>query len=229
MTDHREPILRLRNVSRTYTGASEVHALQNVNIEISAGDHVAIVGRSGAGKSTLLNILGLLEQPTSGEYWVRGLNTSECSARQITSMRANTFGFVFQSFHLLKTHSVRENVAVGLMYNDHRASVRRDTINAIVERVGLSHRINAFPSTLSGGEQQRVAIARALAGRPQVLLCDEPTGNLDSATASQVLGLLDELNATGITLLVVTHDRDVANRAQRQIVMADGTVMIEAA
>jgi putative ABC transport system ATP-binding protein len=191
---------------------------------VAEGEHIAITGPSGSGKSTLLHVLGLLDVPTTGRYLLAGSETSGLCDRDRTSVRGQLIGFVFQSFHLLANRSVTDNVMLSSLYrgSDHRHR-RADALSAL-DRVGLAHRADAHPSTLSGGERQRVAIARAIANRPRLLLCDEPTGNLDTHSTAGVLDLIDELNVAGVTILVITHNVAVASRAGRQLVITDGVV-----
>ncbi|NUR28998.1 MAG: ABC transporter ATP-binding protein [Catenulispora sp.] len=217
------PVLQLRGVSRTYPGPPPVEALRPVDLTVHAGEHVAIVGPSGSGKSTLMNLLGLLDRPTGGTYLLDGIDTSALSEKDRTGLRGRRIGFIFQSFHLMPYRTCVENVMLAQLYTDRRPRARRrgDAVEAL-QKVGLGHRLNAVPTTLSGGERQRVAIARALVNRPSLLLADEPTGNLDSATAAAVLALLEDLVRDGITLLIITHDPAVAARAKRHVRIADG-------
>jgi putative ABC transport system ATP-binding protein len=214
------------DVTRTYEldGVS-VPALRGVSLTIPAGDYVAIVGQSGSGKSTLMHLLGGLDRPTSGTLLIDGRDVSTLSPGEMAHLRNATIGFVFQSFHLLTRTTARDNVALPLVYRGMGRRERRARATAMLDRVGLAHRLDHRPNQMSGGEQQRVAIARALVTGPSVLLADEPTGNLDSATGQSVLALLESLNADGVAVVVVTHDRDVAARARRQIVMRDGLIV----
>ena len=215
------------DVKRTYEldGVS-VPALRGVSFTVPAGDHVAIVGPSGSGKSTLMHLLGGLDRPTSGRLLIGGRDVATLNAHELAKLRNSTIGFVFQSFHLLARTSAVDNVALPLVYRGMRAGERRRKAIATLETVGLGHRLDHRPNQLSGGEQQRVAIARALVTDPEVLLADEPTGNLDTMNGQAVLGLLEALNRErGVALVVVTHDRDVAARAARQIVMRDGEIV----
>jgi putative ABC transport system ATP-binding protein len=218
-----------RDLTRTYKleGLS-VDALRGVSLDIAPGDHVALVGPSGSGKSTLMHLLGGLDRPTSGSLVIGGRDIARLSAGDLARLRNETIGFVFQAFHLLPRTSAVDNVALPLVYRGLRAGERRRRAAAMLDRVGLAHRMGHRPSQLSGGEQQRVAIARALVTEPVVLLADEPTGNLDTVTGQSVLGLLEELNSErGVALVIVTHDRDVAGRARRQVVMRDGVVVTQ--
>lgn len=222
-------LLALVDVERTYKGPPPVTALLPTNLSIQAGDSVSLMGRSGSGKSTLLNLMGLLDQPTSGTVRFAGLDTSSLSDRKISAVRANSIGFVFQSFNLIPQRTATENVILGLIYQGVPHSERGSLALQALDRVNMRHRSSALPAHLSGGERQRVAIARAIAGRPALLLCDEPTGNLDAANSAAVLDLLDSLRADGITVVVVTHDIDVAARSHRHLVMTDGRVREEPA
>jgi putative ABC transport system ATP-binding protein len=213
------------DVSRTYEldGVS-VQALRGVSLTVEAGDYVAIVGTSGSGKSTLMHLLGGLDRPTGGTLLIGGRDVSKLTPNEMAELRNSTIGFVFQSFHLLARTTAQDNVGLPLVYRGIGRRERRERASAMLERVGLAHRVTHRPNQMSGGEQQRVAIARALVTGPSVLLADEPTGNLDSATGQSVLALLESLNADGVAVVLVTHDRDVAARAHRQIVMKDGLI-----
>jgi len=215
------------DVTRTYEldGVS-VPALRGVTLEVAPGDYLSIVGRSGSGKSTLMHLLGALDRPTSGRLVVGDRDTATLSAPEMARLRNTAIGFVFQSFHLLTRTSALDNVALPLTYRGVRLAERRRRAGAMLDRVGLGHRLGHRPNQLSGGEQQRVAIARALVTDPGVLLADEPTGNLDSASGQAVLDLLEQLNAEqGVALVVVTHDREIASRAHRGITMSDGLIV----
>jgi putative ABC transport system ATP-binding protein len=208
----------------TYPGPPPVPALRPTDLSVHHGEYVTVVGPSGSGKSTLLNVLGLLDRPTQGSFDLDGVEVSRLKESDRTALRGRRIGFVFQSFHLLPYRSATENVAMAQLYGGVRRRDRIPPARAALSRVGLHHRLDALPSTMSGGERQRVAIARALVHRPRLLLCDEPTGNLDTATAAGILGLLDDLHADGITLIVITHDPQVAARGQRTLTIRDGVL-----
>jgi putative ABC transport system ATP-binding protein len=217
-------VVVLEQAGLTYPGPPPVPALRPSDLTIWPGELVALTGPSGSGKSTLLNLLGLLDRPTTGVYRLDGVDVTGLSEAQRAGIRAQRIGFVFQAFHLLAHRSAVDNVALGLLYRGARRQQRVAVAVEALERVGLSHRRHALPTTLSGGERQRVAIARALVGRPRLLLCDEPTGNLDSTTAAGVLDLIGDLHRDGMTVLLITHDPAVAARAGRSIRIRDGQV-----
>ena len=219
------PVLELIDVVKEYPGDPPVVALAGVDVRIDRGELVAIVGPSGSGKSTLLHVMGTLERPTRGMVRIAGEDTSTMSDTQLSGLRARRLGFVFQQFFLLDGLSVLDNVAEGLLYRGGRIADRRRQAEAAIERVGLSHRVGHRPNQLSGGEQQRTAIARALAGRPALVMADEPTGNLDSATGASILELLRELRREGTTIVVITHDLEVGAAMDRRIEIHDGSIV----
>ncbi|MCL2393565.1 MAG: ABC transporter ATP-binding protein [Acidimicrobiaceae bacterium] len=219
------PVLELIDVVKEYRGDPPVLALAGINVQVHQGELVAIVGPSGSGKSTLLHVMGTLERPTAGELRIAGEDTSTMSDKQLSGLRSRRLGFVFQQFFLLDGQSVLDNVANGLLYRGGRMAERRRLAQQAIERVGLAHRAGHRPNQLSGGEQQRTAIARALAGRPALVMADEPTGNLDSATGASILDLLQELHREGTTIVVITHDHDVAAAMDRRIEIRDGRII----
>jgi len=221
-------VVKLTDVHKTYrTGDVDVHAVRGVSLEIQRGEFVALMGASGSGKSTLMNILGCLDRPTSGRYLLDDADVSVLDRDQLADIRNHKLGFVFQSFNLLPRTSARENVELPLLYGTHRLTHAqlRETADAVLASVGLGGREDHHPSQLSGGQQQRVAIARALVNDPEVVLADEPTGNLDSRTSVEIMGIFQQLNERGITIIMVTHEQDIAAYARRNVVMRDGLIL----
>jgi ABC-type lipoprotein export system ATPase subunit len=223
VTGH-EPVVELRGISRAFGTDPLVHALREVDLTIRAGEWVTIVGPSGSGKSTLLNILGLLDHQTDGIYRFEGIDVGDLDDLHRAGLRGRRLGFVFQAFHLLPHRTVLENVMIGELYNGAGRSGRRERALSALDRVGLTDRAEFLPTQLSGGQRQRAAIARALIGAPSLLLCDEPTGNLDSENAAAVLERFSQLSGDGQTLAVITHDHNVASRADRRVSIIDGTL-----
>ena len=216
-------MIKLTNLQKIYrTKEIETVALENVNLEVQQGEFLSIMGPSGCGKSTLLNIMGLLDLPTSGTVEINGVNTVGMSDKELAAFRNKQLGFVFQSFHLINSLNVLDNVELPLLYRKVSSSERRKLAEAVLEKVGLSHRMRHFPTQLSGGQCQRVAIARAIVGRPKLLLADEPTGALDSAAGNQIMDIFDALNDTGSTIIMITHEQEIAERAKRINYIRDG-------
>jgi putative ABC transport system ATP-binding protein len=226
-TNH-TPVIQLRDLTKTYrTGEVEVKAVRGVTLQVQRGDFVAIMGASGSGKSTLMNTLGCLDQPTGGDYLLDGVAVAGLSRKELAKLRNQKIGFVFQSFNLLARTSALENVELPMFYSHPLISLRERRQRAVqaLQQVGLGERLDHHPSQLSGGQQQRIAVARALVNRPELVLADEPTGNLDTRTSIEIMGLFQELNDSGITLVMVTHELDIAAYCKRIVVMRDGQVI----
>jgi len=218
-------MIRVSNIHKSYvTGQNSLHVLRGIDLEIGAGELISIMGASGSGKSTLLNILGILDTYDSGEYILDGLKISRLSERKAAQLRNRMLGFVFQSFNLVSFKNAMENVALPLYYQDVPRKKRNMIAMEYLDRMGLKEWAHHLPNELSGGQKQRVAIARSLIGKPKVILADEPTGALDSATSQEVMDILQEVNASGITVLIVTHERDIANRTKKTIRISDGMI-----
>jgi putative ABC transport system ATP-binding protein len=225
-SNHYGSLLQVRDLTKTYEmGDVQVHALRGVSLDIDSGEFVAVMGTSGSGKSTLMNILGCLDRPSSGSYTLAGNDISSLGRNRLAEIRNQTLGFVFQSFNLLSRTSAQENVELPLLYAGTAAKERRRRAAEALARVGLGDRLDHHPSQLSGGQQQRVAVARALVADPKIILADEPTGNLDSKTSIEIMALFQELGASGITVVLVTHEPDIAGHAGRLIVVKDGLIV----
>ena len=226
MADSTDALIRMTGIKKVfYTDELETHALADVHFEIRKGEYVAISGPSGCGKTTLLSILGLLDTPTAGEYFINGTSAARLAPADRARVRNREIGFIFQAFNLIGDLTVFENVELPLTYRDMNANERRDRVQAALDRVGMTHRAKHYPPQLSGGQQQRVAVARAVAGDPAILLADEPTGNLDSKNGEAVMDLLRELNSHGSTICMVTHDSRYARHADREVNLFDGKVV----
>lgn len=221
-----EPVIRVVGLGKTYpTAAGEFPALRGVNLSIGPGEYLAIMGPSGSGKSTFMNLLGCLDQPSTGDYFLAGENVAHLDKDALAHLRNRTLGFVFQGFNLLPRMTLQDNVALPLVYAGLDKETRRARANALLERVGLGKYAQSLPNRISGGQQQRVAIARALVNQPRLILADEPTGNLDSHTSEEIMRLFAELNADGITIVLVTHEPDIAAHARRQVRFLDGCIV----
>ncbi len=225
-TDH-EPVLELRMVTKLYDSQPPVIALDSIDLTIDPGELVAIVGPSGSGKTTMLHVMGTLDRPTYGNVFIAGTDVTAMSEREVSGLRATKIGLIFQNFYLAEHETVLENVADGLLYSGMGSAIRRESAHIALDKVGISHRASFLPSNISGGERQRVAIARALVGNPAIVLADEPTGNLDSKTGANVVKLLRDLNQTGATIAIITHDRDLANDLPRQVEILDGKIVAD--
>ena len=223
--DTETPVIQLQNVYRTYEmGDQTLNALDGVDLEISRNEYIAIVGASGSGKSTIMNIIGCLDRVTSGDYWLNGTNVGDMSEADLAKARNREIGFVFQSFNLLARASALKNVMQPLVYRQIPRAERKRIATEALEHVGLGDRLDSRPNQMSGGQRQRVAIARALVGQPAILLADEPTGNLDSKTSKEIMGLIDQLHQKGQTIIMVTHEPDIAAHCERVIDLADGKI-----
>ena len=219
-------MIQLKNLSREFqVGNQVVHALDNIDLEIAEKDYVSIMGVSGCGKTTLLNILGLLDTPSSGDYILSGINTSQMNDDEMAKIRSTEIGFIFQSFHLIPRLTAAENIEIPMILAGMSKQVRSEKVNKALSRVNLTDRSDHRPEQLSGGQRQRVAIARSIVMEPKVLLADEPTGNLDSSSGKEIVKLIEELNAGGLTLIVVTHDKQIGKRSNRVVRLLDGKVI----
>jgi putative ABC transport system ATP-binding protein len=221
-----EPVIRVIGLGKSYeTAAGMFPALRGVDLEVDPGEYIAIMGPSGSGKSTFMNLLGCLDTPTAGDYFLAGRNVAHMEKDALASLRNRTLGFVFQGFNLLPRMSLLDNVALPLVYSGTGKDERRAAARAVLHKVGLGQYANSLPSRISGGQQQRVAIARALVNKPRLILADEPTGNLDSHTSEEIMAFFGELNREGITVVLVTHEPDIAAHARRQVRFLDGQIV----
>jgi putative ABC transport system ATP-binding protein len=220
-----QPLITIKDLGRKYViGSETIHALKSVTLNINKGEFVALMGPSGSGKSTLMNLLGCLDTPTKGEYVLNGINVSEMSESDLATVRNKEIGFVFQTFNLLPRSTAQDNVALPLIYAGVRKKDRDIRSIQALENVGLGNRVHHKPNELSGGQRQRVAVARALINNPSIILADEPTGNLDTKTSSEIMGLIEEIHAKGNTIIIVTHEEDIAQHAHRIVRMRDGLI-----
>lgn len=220
-----EPLITIRDIGRKYViGAEVIHALKSVSLTINKGEFVALMGPSGSGKSTLMNILGCLDTPTKGDYILNGINVSQMSENQLAEVRNKEIGFVFQTFNLLPRNTALDNVALPLVYSGISKEQREERANKALDNVGLGHRVHHKPNELSGGQRQRVAVARALINDPSIILADEPTGNLDTKTSIEIMGLIEDIHDKGNTIILVTHEEDIALHAHRIVRMRDGLI-----
>ena len=220
-----EPLITIKDIGRKYViGAETIHALKSVSLTINKGEFVALMGPSGSGKSTLMNILGCLDTPTKGEYILNGIDVSHMSDNELAEVRNSEIGFVFQTFNLLPRNTALDNVALPLIYAGISKEVRMERAKKALENVGLANRIDHKPNELSGGQRQRVAVARALINNPSIILADEPTGNLDTKTSTEIMGLIEDIHSKGNTIILVTHEEDIARHAHRIVRMRDGLI-----
>ncbi|KGE86678.1 ABC transporter ATP-binding protein [Phaeodactylibacter xiamenensis] len=223
-----QPIIAVKGLTKTYTmGTTKVHALRGVDLDIQANEYLALMGPSGSGKSTLMNLLGCLDTPTSGEYWLNSTNVSTMDDDELAEVRNKEIGFVFQTFNLLPRLSALENVALPLVYAGQSKSARLDRAREVLTEVGLGDRVDHKPNELSGGQRQRVAIARALVNRPSIILADEPTGNLDTKTSIEIMGIFERIHEMGNTVILVTHEPDIAEHCHRMVRLRDGEVEVD--
>ncbi|WP_183574713.1 ABC transporter ATP-binding protein [Mucilaginibacter sp. X5P1] len=220
-----EPLITIKDIGRKYViGTEIIHAIKSVSLTINKGEFVALMGPSGSGKSTLMNILGCLDTPTKGDYILNGINVSQMTENQLAEVRNSEIGFVFQTFNLLPRNSALDNVALPLVYAGVSKEQRQERARKTLENVGLGHRVDHRPNELSGGQRQRVAVARALINNPSIILADEPTGNLDTKTSIEIMGLIEDIHDKGNTIILVTHEEDIAQHAHRIVRMRDGLV-----
>lgn len=220
-----ETVLKMRNICKDYyTGGEVQHVLKNIDLEVKKGEYLAVLGPSGSGKSTLMNIIGCLDVPTSGDYWLNGEYIEDQDETSLSHIRGNEIGFIFQSYYLLQKQTAAENVELPLIYANIPQKKRRERVEEVMRLVGLTDKMNSYPNQLSGGQQQRVAIARAVANHPSILLADEPTGALDQKTGAQVMDLFHTLNDEGNTIIMITHDSKIAAHARRIVKILDGVI-----